>query len=70
MRITENLSAAMRDGMSLRGDLYRPDLDERRPVILIRTPYGKDGYRENPLTRKAVERGFAVVVQDVRGRYA
>lgn len=77
MTIVENLSAVMRDGTSLRGDLYRPDGGsaasqdaERRPVILIRTPYGKQGYREDSLVRKAVERGFAVFVQDVRGRYA
>jgi putative CocE/NonD family hydrolase len=60
----------MRDGVTLRGDLYQPDADERRPVILIRTPYGKDGYRDDSLARKAVDRGFAVFVQDVRGRYA
>ena len=70
MRLLENIGAAMRDGVSLRGDLYRPDSDERRPVVLIRTPYGKQGYREDSLVRKAVERGFAVFVQDVRGRYA
>jgi hypothetical protein len=70
MRLLENLSTAMRDGVALRGDLYQPDLDERRPVLLTRTPYGKQGYREDSLTRKAVERGFAVFVQDVRGRYA
>ena len=40
------------------------------PVLLIRTPYGKQGYRDEPLVAKAVERGYAVVVQDVRGRYA
>ena len=60
----------MRDGTGLRGDLYQPDTDERRPVILIRTPYGKQGYRDDTLVRKAVERGLAVFVQDVRGRYA
>ncbi len=70
MRVLENLSASVRDGVSLRGDLYRPDDDERRASILIRTPYGKQGYREDSLVRKAVERGFAVFVQDVRGRYA
>ena len=70
MRITENISAAMRDGVALRGDLYQPDDDERRPVVLIRTPYGKQAYREDSLVRKAVERGFAVFIQDVRGRYA
>src|SRR5918999_5747751 len=70
MRILDNLSAAMRDGVILRGDLYQPDVEERRPIILIRTPYGKQGYREDSLVRKAVERGLAVFVQDVRGRYA
>lgn len=70
MRVTENLSAAMRDGVSLRGDLYQPDTEERRPLILIRTPYGKQGYRDDSLVRKAVDRGFGVFVQDVRGRYA
>ena len=70
MRILENIATAARDGVTLAGDLYQPDHDERRPVILIRTPYGKQGYREDSLVRKAVERGFAVFVQDVRGRYA
>lgn len=70
MRILENVPAAMRDGVSLRGDLYRSDGDERRPSLLVRTPYGKQGYREDSLVRKAVERGYAVFVQDVRGRYA
>jgi putative CocE/NonD family hydrolase len=70
MRVLENLSMAMRDGVGLRGDLYQPDTDERRPVVLVRTPYGKQGYREDSLVRGAVERGLAVFVQDVRGRYA
>jgi putative CocE/NonD family hydrolase len=70
MQFTEHLATLMRDGATLRGDLYQPDGEERRAVILMRTPYGKQGYREDTLTRKAVERGFAVFVQDVRGRYA
>jgi len=65
----DNVAAAMRDGTTLRGDLYAAG-EERRPVILIRTPYGKQGYTEDSLVRKAVERGLAVFVQDVRGRYA
>ena len=68
--VVEHVGTPMRDGVSLRGDLYKPGGDERRAVILIRTPYGKQGYREDTLTQKAVERGFAVFVQDVRGRYA
>lgn len=41
----------------------------RRPVLLIRTPYGKQGYRNESLVARAIERGYAVVVIDVRGRY-
>jgi uncharacterized protein len=70
MHRTENLAAVMRDGVTLRGDLYQPDTDDRRPAILIRTPYSKNGYRNDSLVNKAVERGYAVFAQDVRGRYA
>ncbi|MEW6323394.1 MAG: CocE/NonD family hydrolase [Acidobacteriota bacterium] len=67
----ETLTTRMRDGISLAGDLYQPSGDAvRRPAILVRTPYGKEGYRDDALVRKAVERGYAVFVQDVRGRYA
>ena len=60
----------MRDGTILRADVYGAPEGSRVPVILIRTPYGKEGHREEPFIRSAAERGYAVVVQDVRGRYA
>lgn len=66
--MTEIITPA-RDGLLLRGDLHAPAGDQRRPALLIRTPYGRHNDREDPLVVKAVERGFAVVVQDVRGRY-
>jgi putative CocE/NonD family hydrolase len=53
----------------LRADLHSLPGDERRPVLLIRTPYGRHNDRGQSLVLKAVERGYAVVVQDVRGRY-
>ena len=65
-----NLECRLRDGTVLRADAYRPDGDGTVPAILVRTPYGKDGHRERPFIRAAVARGYAVVVQDVRGRYA
>jgi putative CocE/NonD family hydrolase len=73
LAIETNLEARMRDGVVLRGDVYRPDGDEKRPVLLQRTPYGKgDGGpgRPNSFIQKAITRGYAVFVQDVRGRYA
>ena len=65
-----DLAAAMRDGTVLRSDVYRPDRAGKYPVLLARTPYNKliDGHVEQ--ARKLAERGYVVVVQDVRGRYA
>jgi predicted acyl esterase len=58
----------MRDGTKLRADIYRPGAEGKFPVLLQRTPYGKNGGVEFGL--KAAARGYIVVIQDVRGRYA
>ena len=43
----------------------------RFPVLVYRTPYGKEEALKDYTTfQHAVGRGYAVVVQDVRGRYA
>jgi putative CocE/NonD family hydrolase len=57
-----------RDGVTLRADIYRPAAEGKYPTLLQRTPYNKDGAAE--FARKAVARGYMVVVQDVRGRYS
>src|SRR5947209_6955537 len=57
-----------RDGVTLRADVYRPVGEGPFPVLLQRTPYDKGN--AFPFAQKAVARGFMVVVQDVRGRYA
>lgn len=59
----------MRDGVHLSTNVYRPSEHGRFPTILIRTPYGK-GSDITPNFEAFVERGYAFVVQDVRGRYA
>ena len=60
----------MRDGVQLRADLLRPSSQGRFPTLVYRTPYGKDdALKEYTTFVHAVERGYAVVVQDVRGRY-
>jgi hypothetical protein len=56
-----------RDGVKLRADIYRPAGDGNFPVLLTRTPYDK--YADSEHARRAVARGYMVVVQDVRGRY-
>ena len=60
----------MRDGVMLRADVMRPAVDGKFPVLVYRTPYGKDAAQPEYTTfRHAVERGYAVVIVDVRGRY-
>ncbi|MGD9496471.1 MAG: CocE/NonD family hydrolase [Armatimonadota bacterium] len=56
----------MRDGVMLRGNLWRPHGPGRFPALLTRTPYGKAtaGYE------RYVRAGYAVMAQDTRGRYA
>jgi putative CocE/NonD family hydrolase len=60
----------MRDGVVLRAHVWRPTAGARVPVLVTRTPYGRG---EDPTASgfvgEAVARGYAVVVQDVRGRY-
>jgi putative CocE/NonD family hydrolase len=60
----------MRDGIVLRADMLRPPENGKYPVLVYRTPYGKDAAERDYSTFKhAVDRGYAVVVQDVRGRF-
>ena len=57
----------MRDGVRLATNVFLPKPEGAFPTLLIRTPYGK-GKDLIPNYRVFIERGFAVVVQDVRGR--
>jgi uncharacterized protein len=66
----QDVAIRMRDGVHLRADVLRPS-QGRVPTLVYRTPYGKrDALEEYTTFTRAVERGYAVVVQDVRGRYA
>ncbi len=56
------------NGVRLSANVFRPDVKTHVPTILIRTPYGKGadlpaGYQP------FLDRGYAMVIQDVRGRY-
>ena len=65
--IEHDVSTTMRDGTILHADVYRPRTDGTFPVLLERTPYDKSGSAGFGV--KAAARGYAVIVQDVRGRY-
>ena len=66
-----DVEVRMRDGVVLRADLLLPGSEGKFPALVYRTPYGKHfALKEYKTFEKAVARGYAVVVQDVRGRYA
>ncbi|HET6797193.1 MAG TPA: CocE/NonD family hydrolase [Gemmatimonadales bacterium] len=71
VRVDTGIPVPMRDSVVLRADLYRPARAGRFPVLVYRTPYGRtDTTGGSPLILAAVRRGYAVLLQDVRGRYA
>src|SRR5215831_12303808 len=68
-----DVKVPVRDGTKLALDLYLPAvngkaLPGRHPTILVRTPYNKNGSMTE--ARWFAAHGFAVVVNDCRGRYA
>jgi len=81
--VRQDVMVPMRDGVRLATDVYLPGDDAAPlPVILERTPYDKSGVSRSevslrqpaPAKRPEVaawfaRRGYAVVMQDCRGRY-
>lgn len=66
----QNVAVPMRDGVVLRADVWRPSESGKYPTLVYRTPYGKDSAQTEYATfQHAVERGYAMVIEDVRGRY-
>jgi predicted acyl esterase len=64
---TFEISIPAADGTLLATDVYLPFGSPPWPVILTRTPYGKDGVREVCLGFTLVQ--YACVAQDTRGRF-
>jgi uncharacterized protein len=68
--VKRNVTVPMRDGVELRADIFLPQGNGPFPTLVYRTPYGKDDVPKDYSTvQAALARGYAVVVQDVRGRY-
>jgi uncharacterized protein len=65
-----DVPARMRDGITLRANVYRPAGEGQWPVLLTRLPYGKDLPLGTALMEPAqvARRGYVVIVQDTRGR--
>lgn len=66
-RMRSLLPVPMRDSVHLSTTVFLPEAAGRYPAVLIRTPYGRlgqlDGWQEWTAA------GYALVVQDVRGRH-
>ncbi len=65
--VENGVRAAMRDGVELAADVYRPQASGDFPVLLQRTPYDRRGGAAE--ARDLARHGYIVVVQDTRGRY-
>src|SRR5437899_6993405 len=69
--LEQNVAIPMRGGVLLRADILRPKGEGPFSVLVYRTPYGKHfAQKEYTIFHRAVQRGYAVVIEDVRGRYA
>lgn len=69
--VERNLLVMMPDGAALMADHYFPKAAGSFPTIVIRTPYGRQiGTAVFLAAPRFAERGYHVIVQDTRGRFA
>jgi hypothetical protein len=73
IRLEKSVMVPMRDGVRLSTDFYFPKGSSKDlPVILIRTPYNKNEFRDRkqrPQAYKFASQGFVVAIQDCRGKF-
>jgi putative CocE/NonD family hydrolase len=71
VRLERNVRITMRDGIRLAADLYFPSgAPLPLPAVLIRTPYNKRAWRDEPTSaRRLAEQGFVAIVEDWRGMF-
>ncbi len=69
VRVHLDMKVPMRDGVRLSADLYRPPAGELFPTLLCRTIYDNQRPREVDWAVRFARHGYAVVLQDCRGRY-
>jgi putative CocE/NonD family hydrolase len=69
IRVLYDLKATMRDGVRLSADVFLPCRGGAFPTLLLRTPY--ESLHEPHIDWAAwwAKRGYAVVIQDCRGRF-
>ena len=68
IEINLDVEIPMRDGVKLHAVLYKPALNEKLPALLLRSPYAAEFPDYSVWGPKFCESGYAVVMQDIRGR--
>lgn len=69
--IEKNVMVPMRDRVKLATDIYRSTKTTPLPVLLARLPYNKDRPQVLAFSLdRLLDAGYAVVIQDMRGRFA
>lgn len=71
IQIDKDVMVPSHDGVRLATDVYRPQLEGKHPVLMLRTPYGKErrGQIFSTLAKLIASQGFVCILQDVRGKY-
>ena len=66
----QTVSMQTRDRVRLDADIYRPDTEEKLPILLMRQPYGREIASTVVYAHPSwyAAQGYIVVIQDVRGR--
>jgi putative CocE/NonD family hydrolase len=70
--VEKGVGVPMRDGVELAADVHLPDGRGPFPALLQRVPYSREAGRIVDFaldSQRALKAGYAVVVQDVRGRF-
>ena len=65
IKYTDSMTTS--DGVKLVADIYRPETEEKFPVLLMRQPYGKTiaSTVVYALPRWYARNGYMVIIQDV-----
>ncbi len=74
--VDQKVMMPMRDGVRLCSDIYRPKTKKKVPVVFVKTPYnfnswrdGEESKRVHDAAKEYIDKGYAYVVQNERGRY-
>jgi putative CocE/NonD family hydrolase len=69
MEVRYDVKVRMPDGVNLSVDVFRPRDGAKHPTVFSLTPYNNDSENTMQAAYRFVQRGYAYVTADARGRY-